>query len=332
VVTTVGAETVGAPAVARWPGLVWSYAPEAGGLAAGETPPECEGLRWLHLNLADQRSQRWIATESGLPPAFANFFAEHDAHPRLLIEGGVVGLVLQDLERDFDRKETGRIGALRVAIAPGLVVTGRHHPLLTPDAMRRRLGDGGDVACGKTALDLILAALADTVSARIAEGTDTLLAAEDQLLADRPPDNRTLIGVRRLTTQLHRITAGLRATLHRCESAGALPLDLQEVTERYTQRFQILDAEIVAAQAQLRLLREELDLQAAQKTNRILYFLSVVTGIMMPATLVTGFFGMNTSGLPFTAGSHGTFIVTTIACASAVLTYVVLERIRSGER
>jgi zinc transporter len=318
--------------VARWPGLIWSYAPAIGGLAAGERPPDCPGLRWLHLNLADQRSQRWIAEESGLPPAFQAFFAAHDIQPQLLIDGGTAGLVLQDLERDFDRSETGRIGALRVAIAPMLIVTGRHHPLLTPDAMRRRLADGAGVHDPTEALDLILSALSDTATARIAEITDRLLGAEDELLADKPPDTRMLIAIRRLSTQLHRITAGIRTTLHRAESEGALPLGLHEVATRNAQRFQLLDAEITATQSQLRLLRDELDLQAAQKTNRILYFLSVVTGIMMPASLVTGYFGMNTSGLPFTEGHHGTFLATTLVFGSAALTYMVLNRVRSGNR
>jgi len=44
-------------------------------------------------------------------------------------------------------------------------------------------------------------------------------------------------------------------------------------------------------------------LQAAQRTNRNLYFLSILTALLMPATLVTGFFGMNTGGLPFAHGA-----------------------------
>jgi Mg2+ and Co2+ transporter CorA len=53
-------------------------------------------------------------------------------------------------------------------------------------------------------------------------------------------------------------------------------------------------------------LRDELDLQAAQRTNENVYLLSVLTALMMPATLVTGFFGMNT-GAAFRPRAHGTF-------------------------
>ena len=38
---------------------------------------------------------------------------------------------------------------------------------------------------------------------------------------------------------------------------------------------------------------------APGKTNRHLYILSIMTAFLLPPTLVTGFFGMNTGGLPF---------------------------------
>ena len=50
-------------------------------------------------------------------------------------------------------------------------------------------------------------------------------------------------------------------------------------------------------QGQLRQLRDEIDLQQEQRTNQNLYLLSVITALLLPPTLVTGFLGMNTGGL-----------------------------------
>ncbi len=60
----------------------------------------------------------------------------------------------------------------------------------------------------------------------------------------------------------------------------------------------------------MRLLREELDLQAVQRTNQNLYVLSVMTALLLPATLVTGLFGMNTGGLPWAHTPFGTAAAT----------------------
>ena len=69
----------------------------------------------------------------------------------------------------------------------------------------------------------------------------------------------------------------------------------------------------------------ELDLQATQQTNQNLYFLSVLTALLMPATLVTGIFGMNTGGLIWLSAKYGSLYATGLAIASSLLVYLVLR-------
>jgi len=47
-----------------------------------------------------------------------------------------------------------------------------------------------------------------------------------------------------------------------------------------------------------------------EKMNRIMFILTIISAIFLPMTLVTGFFGMNTGGLPYTQDPHGTVKVT----------------------
>jgi Mg2+ and Co2+ transporter CorA len=46
---------------------------------------------------------------------------------------------------------------------------------------------------------------------------------------------------------------------------------------------------------------------------------------MLPATLVTGFFGMNTGGLPWQQHPVGTSFATIVAVGSSAVVYVVLR-------
>jgi len=50
--------------------------------------------------------------------------------------------------------------------------------------------------------------------------------------------------------------------------------------------------------------------KADEKMNKIMFLLTIISAIFMPLTLVTGFFGMNTGGLPFTEDPNGTLKVT----------------------
>ena len=74
-----------------------------------------------------------------------------------------------------------------------------------------------------------------------------------------------------------------------------------------------------------RLLQEELSARVAEQSNRQLYTLSVLTALFLPPTLITGFFGINTKGLPFADSEHGSLIVFLLALGSAVLAYGIIR-------
>ena len=294
-------------------------------IEGGDPPGDC-AFRWLHFNLADQRSLSWLDRSVALPAGVLRLFTTQEKEQRGLIEDGYVALVLHDFERDFDWDDTGRIGALHIVAGPGIMLTGRFHPLYTADVVRERIAGGLMLEDTASALTLLLDALADTLEERVLRVTHGLLAAEDELLSDgASPDTRELITLRRLCTQLHRTAVGMRATLMRMESERGVPSELPPLLRRTGQRLQTIDHDIGGAQSQLRLLRDELDLQAAQRANRNLYFLSIMTALLMPATLVTGFFGMNTGGLPFAHGPMGTFVAGGLMLASSVITYFALR-------
>ena len=249
-----------------------------------------------------------------------------ETHQRALIEDGVIGCVLHDLERDFDVVDTARIGALRVALAPAMIVTARHHPLRSADVVRERLMRGPAITDAGAALDLLVGVIAGIVAALGRELSEAVQRTEDKFLGDLDaPAARDLIDVRRRLAQLHRLADGMRAVFVRLEQDENLPDTLLPVVEKLSQRLSGLDGDIAAIQGQLRLLREEIDLQAAQRTNTNLYVLSIMTALMLPATLITGIFGMNTGGLPLEHTSLGTAIAGLIAIGAAAGTYVLLR-------
>lgn len=310
------------------PGLIWACSANADGtrLVEEREPGADCAFRWLHLNLADQRSLHWIERSIPLPPDIHRLFVSQETGQRAIVADGMIGLVIHDFERDFDHMDTGRTGALHVAVGPGLMLTGRYHPLHTLDVVRRRIDAGAPVGDAAAALELLFGAIGDTIEEQVQDVTAGLLAAEDELLSDgMAPDTRALITVRRRCTQLHRTIMSMRSALSRIDGAPGLPAEFAPLVARACQRLQALDGDVVSAQAQLRLLRDELDLQAAQRTNRNLYILSIMTALMMPATLVTGFFGMNTGSLPLAGAGDGTLVAGVLALASSLGTWLALR-------
>ena len=59
-----------------------------------------------------------------------------------------------------------------------------------------------------------------------------------------------------------------------------------------------------------------------EKMNKNIYYLTVLSGIFLPLTLISGFFGMNTGGLPFVEDYNGTFKVLIIALIFEVVVFI----------
>lgn len=309
------------------PGLVWGLDFAPGG---AHEPASCDGdqddrFRWLHFNLADHGTRVWVEQAAALPAGARELLLSPDSHQRALVDGGAVCCILHDFERDFDVRDTARIGALRVAILPDLIVTARRHPLGSADIVSQRIRDGARVDGPASALDVLIGSLSQNIDIVIRRLSADVQTAEDAFLdGHHPPTSRNLLDIRRRLAQIHRMLDGAQRVFRRLEQDDDLPEALQSTVEKLSQRLQGLDADALGVQGQLRLLRDELDLQSNQRTNQNLYVLSLMTALMLPATLVTGLFGMNTGGLPFT-GPEGTIAAGAVAAGTALATYLFLR-------
>lgn len=207
---------------------MWCYNPGAGLREA--MPPSDATFRWLHLNLADQRSLRWLEREGILPPALLAFLHSSDPTERVIGAPGGLGLVLHDFARGLEARGLGEIVPLQVALVDGLIVTGRREPVRCADLLRKRLEAEPEVAGAAAALDLLLATLIDGFATLVAELSGTLLDLEAELMTrQHTPDTRDLIAARRRSAQLHKLVGGLRALLQRVEVDPGVPPHLATV-------------------------------------------------------------------------------------------------------
>ena len=99
-----------------------------------------------------------------------------------------------------------------------------------------------------------------------------------------------------------------------------------EVVDRLANRLEAADNDVYALQERARLLHEEIDSKLSSETNRHLYILSLMTAFLLPPSLVTGFFGMNTSSLPFAEGIGGTAYALTAIVLSILAAWWLLRR------
>lgn len=313
--------------VSRGPGLIWGidFAPGERREVENCDSPHAGFLRWLHLNLADHGTRVWIETTPELSAAARDILLSQDKHQHALVDSETVACVLHDFERDFDVHDTGRIGALRLVLTPRLIVSARNHPVGSADIARRRLRDSEIVTSPARAFDLIVSAILENFARIIGSLSAEVQTAEDALVEERQvPDSHRLMDIRRRLAQLHRMLDGTQGVLRRLELDEDLPADILPAVEKLSQRVQGADSDIQSVLSQLRAVRDEINDQSNLRMNQNLYILSVMTALLLPTTLVTGIFGMNTGDLPL-MGHDGTLGATLIAAGSALATYLFLR-------
>ena len=309
------------------PGLIWAFDLGSGGVRPLE---DCEiasgGFRWFHLSLAHQGTADWISRLDVLPEDIRDMLLSSDTHQHALVDGGAVGCVLHDFERDFEQTEISQIGVLRFALMPSMMITVRLHPIRSADIVRHKLARCAGIDDPAEALELLITTMTEGVFAVVRDIGLAAQRAEDALLDGRdPPTARGLIGIRRRQAQVHRMLDGLRAVFRRLEGDEDLPEDMLASVEKLSQRIQALGADSLGVQRQILQLREEIDIQVDQRTNQNLYILSIMTALLLPATFITGLFGMNTGGLPWAGAAHGTLWATMLALGTAGATYMFLR-------
>jgi zinc transporter len=317
------------------PGLVWAFRIHADG--SPEALPVNEpvsftrdGLLWLHFNLADARALHWLGSADLETPAQARrLLLSNDNYQQLHATDDSVYGVISDLVRDL-AEATEETGYLRFMMTERVLISGRHHALCAVDATRRALEGGRRIESVAALLETIVENVADAmdrISERVAQSLDEI---EEQVLSDHAIDLRQKLGrLRRSCVRLHRQLSGLRIVFHRLEqkNPGDLKPALQLRAGRLAQRLDSLDHTIIEMRERSRLLQEELHLKIEEQGNNSLRVLSVLTAILMPPTLVTGIFGMNTKGLPFTDLDTAFLWASLLMVLSSFAAYLIMKRI-----
>ena len=296
-------------------GVVWSIDVPA----SGDTP----GWTWSHLDLVNGQSRVDVGADEYWPPAVRRLLTGQDETPRVVVHDNVVCGVLPSYPRDGGADDYELV-YWRFAATADRVTTLRRHPA-------RSVAAGYHASTGSSPprepSGLIFACIADFSRAarvRLTTLSDELDAIEDKLLDHNASGiNATTAGligqIRREAIVVKRALTPVSRTLDESEEELPALWHGPELDPTHSAVMGVLD-DIAALNERARSLQDELSSRLADETNRRLYIVSLVTTLVIPATFVTGFFGMNTGGLLWSGeDAHFGTVYAGITCIAAVL-------------
>ncbi len=278
--------------VANPDGLVWQ--------AEFPTADDGSTWSWRHLDIVNPTARRDAEADMHWPAHVRRIVVGTDETPRIVVDDNAMAGVLPSFARTGDYAEF-MVTHWHFAVSRDRILTTRRHPARSLAAAYHICTTLGPAPTGP--MSVVLLAITDfcrATRARMATLEDELDAVETALLSDREATANTTMA--RQIGQVRREAVDVRRQL--APVARAMTDDVDEwppwaqADEHDTTVAAIMGVldDIAALNERARSLQDELSSRLTDETNRRLYIVSVVTTLMMPATFVTGFFGMNTGG------------------------------------
>ena len=326
-----------APELATIAGMVWAYRFDPNGTATALTEREvpsalaaADDWVWLHFGLADARCRDWLAHHAPVSELAHNVLVGRDEHLQLDQFGGEILGILPDLHRELGHAGQ-TIARLRFVMTERLLLSSRRTPLHSVEVTHRAIEAGQRFMSPVALIDAIVDQFADAVSALAQTFGERLDEVEARVLEEEIEHDGTGLGRIRLeSVRVRRELGHLRTLFHRLEARlGSHSTTIAGVVRALVLKLDSIEHEMTAVYERARLLQDEVGAKMATVTNRRLFTLSVLTACLLPPTLVTGFFGMNTKDLPFQQTDGGTWFALLVAFAAGAATFWVLRRLRA---
>lgn len=316
-------------------GLVWAYRMRAGEpseplrtddlgpMLAKPLPLEPGELLWLHFNLSQASTEKWLHEHTPLPPEFYEALQQGSRSTRVeQVDDALIAVVNDVLHGfSFDPSETS---TLWMYVTPTLLISARRKPLKSVDRLRRAVQNGAPVQSSVELLTHLLRDQADVLIGILREAVTRVDKIEDDLLAGRLDSKRGHLGqLRRVLVRLQRVMAPEPAALFRLLQRPPNWIsepDLQDLRQS-SEEFAAVLTDIASLQERIKLLQEEIAAMINERSSKSLYMLTVFTVVALPINLIAGMFGMNVAGIPLADHEHGFWLVVGLI---AVISGVVL--------
>ena len=272
-----------------------------GGMAPlpADSPLSADHAAWLHLDYGRPEAQQWLLQTSLLNEAAREALLGQSNRPKLLRYGDGLLLVLRGINHnDQDRPE--EMVALRIFINAQLIISSRRRPLLSEQDVYQQLQEqAGPVNTGDWLVEIC-----DTLTDRAGEFVDSLhdsiLALEEVVLENNLPASGQLSLIRKQLILIRRYLSPQRDLVARLASEKITWLEdddrrrLLDIAERLRRWLDDLDAGV----ARTAILADEINNMMTAATNRRAYQISILALLFLPATFLTGLFGVNLAGIP----------------------------------
>lgn len=284
--------------------------------------------RWFHIQRDLPGISEWLLSV-GIPEPLIGAVLEEDTRPRFERNNDGFLLILRGVNLGEGERPEDML-SVRILYYKGAIYSFRKRPLRSVGRLREQLQQQQ----GPESLQDLVVMLVEELNDRLEELLDVVEAEMERLEDD---DNGSTAERQRQLTQLHkrmlrlvRFVRPQMTAIERLASDAPKWLDPENVqwlvNERDSVQRELESLEMLLEQVWM--LREHLQQDVAEKMNRNTYWLSVIAGVFLPISFLTGVFGINIGGMPGVEHEHAFWIFCGALGIIAVVEFLLLRRLR----
>ncbi|MGN7610510.1 zinc transporter ZntB [Magnetococcales bacterium HHB-1] len=286
-----------------------------------------QGLVWIHLQQSDQ-SRAWLEEFAELDSQIVTDLFEADNQPRFMnfVEGGFLTLRGVNLNPGADPED---MVFLNLWVESTRIITVRSQRMHAVTTLRDALDSGIKMphTIGGFLVRIIYALVInmDPLMNRLDDHLDQL---EEDILGKRDQDSgHDLSDVRLQVLQLRRYLAPQRRVIKELQHTRTNWFTkkhirtLTEVNSKVQQDLEELDS----FRERSMLLQDELNRQSDEHMNATIFRLTIITGIFLPLSFLTGLLGINVGGMPGVDNPSAFWFVTLMLTGLGVLGVVLAK-------
>ena len=287
---------------------------------------------WIHLKLSDPRAGKWIRQQKELSEWLReNLTNPETSEPRVRIKQSKLLLALRTVNRK-SKSEPDDLVFLRLFATDRILISTCLNPVINFREIDDLFEDRDGPRDVNDLISTILENTLDSVSESIERIEDFVDEFEEKIITNCPAEGtyqelsellRQVIIIRRFMMPEREVLDNLlRRKLKWFNTAFE-----QSVRDNFDRVRRIVE-DIDLLEKRIRLNQDALSHIEDKQTQRNTYMLSVIAGIFLPLSFLTGIFGMNLGGIPLGSQPYGFLVINLIMLLIGLLIWFLFKKLK----
>ena len=293
-------------------------------------PADPDEVLWVHLCRNRPGVQEWLENSLEVPEPTAELLVSDSTRPRAFREGRTLVATLRGINFNPGAEPEDMI-SMQLWCDGRRLITLRRLPLQTPRDVLALIDRGhGPPDAGAT-----ITLLAEFMVARMNQSIVDMNEVIDQLEDEDPEDDpesmlSRIAAIRRNCLGLQRHMSPQHEALERISRdapAWFEEHDRREIAETIDRLRRYLDDIDISKESAL-VIQDDLRARSLASSEHATYMLTIVAGIFLPLSFLTGLLGINVGGMPGTDDPDAFWVVAILCTAILVVLMIVFKKLK----